>query len=93
MIFGFGADYVPCTTPLNITITLDGRSEIPLHPLDLTAEPSNDPSSQTCVRIIQAADSILTQPNSDVGDIILGIPFMRNTYTVMAYTRPKWELR
>jgi len=38
--------------------------------------------------MIQAADSQLTDPTSDVGDMILGIPFMRNVYTVMAYTVP-----
>jgi len=38
--------------------------------------------------MIQAADSQLTDPTSNVGDMILGVPFMRNVYTVMAYTVP-----
>ena len=32
--------------------------------------------------MIQAADLQLTDPTSDVGDMILGVPFMRNVYTV-----------
>ncbi|KAK7684268.1 hypothetical protein QCA50_012592 [Cerrena zonata] len=31
-----GQYYVNCTTPINMTITLDNHPEIPLHPLDLT---------------------------------------------------------
>jgi len=38
--------------------------------------------------MIQTADFQLTDPTSDVGDMILGISFMRNVYTVMAYTVP-----
>ena len=71
-------DYVPCTTPLNMTITLDDRSATPLHPLDLTAEPSQE--NQFCTGLIQTADSEV--------DMILGVPFMRNVYTVMAYSVP-----
>src|SRR5882762_5497317 len=73
-------DYVPCTTPLNMSITLDGRGEIPLHPLDLTAEPLDSPTSGTCVGTIQASDSTFSNPTSNVGDMILGVPFLRNTY-------------
>lgn len=82
------ADYVPCKTPLNMTMTLDDRPEIPLHPLDLTAEPPTDPTAQFCIGLIQSADAQLSQPDSSIGDIILGVPFMRNVYTVMAYTTP-----
>jgi hypothetical protein len=82
------SDYVPCTTPLNMTITLDDRPEIPLHPLDLTAEPSQDNQAEYCTGLIQTADSQLLNPSSSLGDIILGVPFLRNVYTVMAYTAP-----
>jgi hypothetical protein len=82
------ADYVPCTTPLNMTITLDDRGEISLHPLDLTSQSSDDASSDSCVGVIQSADSTLNNPTSDIGDMILGVPFLRNTYTVMAYGAP-----
>jgi hypothetical protein len=44
--------------------------------------------SAVSVGVIQAADSILNNPTSDIGDMILGVPFMRNTYTVMAYGIP-----
>ena len=81
-------DYVPCTTPLNMTITLDNRPEIPLHPLDLTAEPPDDNRAQSCIGLIQTADSQLSTSDSSLGSIILGVPFLRNVYTVMAYTAP-----
>jgi hypothetical protein len=80
-------DYVPCTTPLNMTITLDNRSETPLHPLDLTAEPPQRYQVQFCTGLIQSADAQLSSPNSKA-DIVLGVPFMRNVYTVMAYSVP-----
>jgi hypothetical protein len=71
-----------------MTISLDDRQEIPLHPLDLTAEPPEDNRAQFCIGLIQAADAQLGHANPDIGDIILGVPFMRNVYTVMAYTPP-----
>ncbi|KAG1883932.1 aspartic peptidase domain-containing protein [Suillus subluteus] len=86
-----GNYYVPCTTPLNMTITLDGQPELPIHPLDLTSEPSGQQNSQYCVGLIQADDSQLT-PTSDVGDMVLGVPFMRNVYTVLAYEPPPFNM-
>ncbi|KAF8888717.1 aspartic peptidase domain-containing protein [Gymnopilus junonius] len=89
-----GMYYVSCTTPLNMTITIDSRPPISLHPLDLTSYPtssSSDPnpnSSKFCVGLIQTADSALSNPSSSIGDMILGVPFLRNVYTVMAYTPP-----
>ncbi|KAG6334244.1 hypothetical protein ID866_4850, partial [Astraeus odoratus] len=82
-----GQYYVPCTTPINMTVTLDGQPELPIHPLDLTAEPSNQSGAQYCIGLIQSADSQL-QSNSAIGDMVLGVPFMRNVYTVMAYENP-----
>ncbi|KIM37150.1 hypothetical protein M413DRAFT_278594 [Hebeloma cylindrosporum] len=83
-----GTYYVPCKTPLNMTMTLDDRPEIPLHPLDLTAEPPTDPTAPFCIGLIQSADPQLSRPDSSIGDMILGVPFMRNVYPVMAYTTP-----
>ncbi|KAF7977270.1 hypothetical protein HWV62_4215 [Athelia sp. TMB] len=80
-------DYVPCTTPLNMTITLDQRNPISLHPLDLTAEPSDQANAQYCIGLIQADDKGLASVQSAV-DIILGVPFMRNAYTVLTYDVP-----
>ena len=71
-----------------MTITLDDRPEIPLHPLDLTAEPPQDNQAEFCIGLIQTADSQLSNPSNSLGDIILGVPFLRNVYTVMAYTAP-----
>lgn len=87
-MFNLGTiDYLPCTTPLNMTITFDSQGEISLHPLDLTSQPPDNSKSEDCVGLIQTADSTLT-PTSDIGDMILGVPFLRNTYTVMAYKPP-----
>ncbi|KAJ7468109.1 aspartic peptidase domain-containing protein [Mycena latifolia] len=82
--------YVPCTTPLNMTISLDFRDEIPLHPLDLTTPPPSTSSSpNSCIGLIQStADATLSDPSSGIGDMILGVPFLRNVYTVLAYDAP-----
>ncbi|THH05133.1 hypothetical protein EW145_g5017 [Phellinidium pouzarii] len=78
-----GNYYVPCTTPLNMTITLDDRSEIPIHPLDLSAVSNTDTSSSTCTGLFQQNTAL--ENAIGVGDIILGVPFLRNVYTVLAY--------
>ncbi|KAF9778571.1 acid protease [Thelephora terrestris] len=75
--------YVPCKTPLNMTISLNGMA-IPLHPLDLTI--GQGISSETCVGTIQAADGLLS--SSSTADMILGVPFLRNVYTVLAHDVP-----
>ncbi|KAG6883272.1 hypothetical protein C0993_007055 [Termitomyces sp. T159_Od127] len=64
-------------------MTLDDRTAIPLHPLDLTAKAANDNTARFCTGIIQSLDSALTP-----ADMILGVPFLRKTYTVMAYEPP-----
>jgi len=76
-------DYVPCKTPLNMTISANGM-DIPLHPLDLTT--GQDKSSQTCIGTIQAADELLS--SARLGDMILGVPFLRSVYTVLAHDVP-----
>lgn len=88
---GPGSDgnyYVPCSTPLNVSITLDAAT-IPLHPLDLTARAPSDPSGQNCVGLIQSADAALLSADSRAGEFILGVPFLRNAYTVFAYSPPE----
>lgn len=70
-----------------MSITLDGQPELSIHPLDLTTEPSGQSGAQYCIGLIQSADSqLLAHPN--IGDMVLGVPFMRNVYTVMAYKKP-----
>src|ERR1700744_3114472 len=69
-----------------MTITLDDQPEIPLHPLDVTTESISDPSSSTCVGLIQTDNGELST-STDV-DLILGVAFLRNVYTVMAYDVP-----
>ena len=70
-----------------MTITLDGYPEIPLHPLDLSTQSQVDPSSSTCVGLIQT-DGGLMDTSPTVSDMILGVAFLRNVYTVMAYDAP-----
>ncbi|KAH9965010.1 aspartic peptidase domain-containing protein, partial [Russula dissimulans] len=82
-----GQYYVPCTTPINMTILIDGQAEMPLHPLDLSTQSLSDPSSSTCVGLIQTGGGALDTTPS-VSDMILGAAFMRNVYTVMAYDAP-----
>lgn len=78
---------MPCTTPLNLTITLDDRPPIPLHPLDITAEPlSSSSNPDFCIGLIQPSDAV--SQTSRLGDMILGVPFLRNVYTVMSYNIP-----
>ncbi|KAF8520362.1 aspartic peptidase domain-containing protein [Hysterangium stoloniferum] len=77
-----GNYYMPCTTPMNISIGLGGLSPISIHPLDMTAfPPGTSPSgtASTCQGVIQADDSL-----SGVGDIVLGVPFMRNVYAILS---------
>jgi len=66
-----------------MTISVNGK-DIPLHPLDLTTGP--DKPSQTCIGTIQAADDLLH--STHIGDMILGVPFLRNVYTVLAHDVP-----
>jgi hypothetical protein len=74
-----------------MTITLDGQPELPIHPLDLTSEPSGQSGVQYCIGLIQADDAQLTA-TSGIGDMILGVPFMRNVYTVLAYEPPPFNM-
>ncbi|KAJ8481242.1 hypothetical protein ONZ45_g15376 [Pleurotus djamor] len=88
-----GQYYVPCSTPLNITMILDDRPPLALHPLDLTGLPPRDNSARFCIGLIQAADNFLlpsasNPTTSSIGDMILGVPFMRSVYTVMTYDPP-----
>ena len=73
------ADYIPCKTPITVSITI-GQLRLPLHPIDMSQPPSNDPSSTSCVGTIQADASI--DQGKLPGDIILGVPFLRNVYVV-----------
>ena len=73
------ADYVPCKTPITVSMTI-GQIRLPLHPIDMSQPPSNDLSSTSCIGTIQANPSI--DQGKLPGDIILGVPFLRNVYVV-----------
>ncbi|PIL34753.1 hypothetical protein GSI_02540 [Ganoderma sinense ZZ0214-1] len=83
-----GNYYIPCTTPLNVSFVLDSRSELFLHPLDLTTYPPNDASSETCIGLIQTPASLPGLNFGTTADMVLGVPFLRNAYFVMAYDPP-----
>ncbi|GJJ06271.1 hypothetical protein Clacol_000462 [Clathrus columnatus] len=81
---GPGSDgnyYIPCETPMNMTISLGNIGPIPIHPLDLTARaPGSEPSlTDTCMGVIQASDQL-----AGVGDMVLGVAFLRNVYSVLS---------
>lgn len=69
---------------------MDDRDEIPIHPLDLSTPPGSDaPDPNSCIGLIQtSADATLRNPTSVVGDMVLGVAFLRNVYTVLAYDVP-----
>lgn len=74
---------------MNISVTLGTQSlEVPLHPLDMSQYPANDASATSCNGLIQSDDAALAPPLTSPGDFILGVPFLRNVYTVLAYDRP-----
>lgn len=83
-----GQYYLPCTMPLNVSFTFDNNVTIPLHPLDLTGTPPRAQDSSVCIGLIQSADSVLAVPNNAIGDMVLGVPFMRSIYMVMSYYVP-----
>jgi hypothetical protein len=83
-----GQYYLPCTTPLNLTVTFDDGLSIPLHPLDLTAIPHQAIDTSTCIGLIQSADSVLGVANNPIGDMVFGVPFLRSIYMVMSYYIP-----
>lgn len=69
---------MPCKTPITISITI-GQIRLPLHPLDMSL-PSNEASATSCVGTIQTNPSV--DQGEQPGDIILGVPFLRNVYVV-----------
>ncbi|CAO1637849.1 unnamed protein product [Parajaminaea phylloscopi] len=76
-----GVYYVPCTLPLNLTLTVGGFT-VPLHPLDAslsqsTGDTSGSPSS-ACIGSFQA----VTQGSPAGADIVLGAPFLRSVYSI-----------
>lgn len=84
-----------------MTITLSGLPPIPLHPLDLTTPSTNDPTGHMCTGLIQQNTALGTDSDGDAAsngagfsntigtvDIVLGVPFLRNLYTVLALEEP-----
>lgn len=78
-----GVYYVPCTLPLNLTLTVGGF-RVPLHPLDASlSQATGDTSgsqSSACIGSFQA----VTEGSPADADIVLGAPFIRSAYSVFS---------
>jgi len=77
---------MPCEMMLNVSVTI-GRVEYPIHPID--ASYKANPSDKGCIGSIVASD-YLGQEGA-AGDMILGIPFLRNIYTVLSFSEKVGE--
>ncbi|KAL1746864.1 aspartic peptidase domain-containing protein, partial [Schizophyllum fasciatum] len=94
-----GVFYVPCATPLNLTFVLVDagagvRVEVPVHPIDLSLDTAGESGANSggggqCTGAVQAAASMGGGVAAAAVDIVLGTPFMRNVYSVMAYRNPR----
>ncbi|KAF8895613.1 aspartic peptidase domain-containing protein [Infundibulicybe gibba] len=81
---------LPCDREVNITFSLGGK-KFPIHPLDATMSPlflgqgplKNSKGENSCLGSFQPVSFDLGA--DPLYDIILGMTFIRNTYTLMAY--------
>ncbi|EJD53814.1 acid protease [Auricularia subglabra TFB-10046 SS5] len=83
---GDGHYFMPCSLMMNLSVTI-GNTEFPLHPLDLNY--NSDPSSKMCTGTIVASPSLGVEGSQ--GDIIFGVPFLRNVYSVLSYSTSTGE--
>ncbi|KAH6912750.1 aspartic peptidase domain-containing protein [Coprinopsis sp. MPI-PUGE-AT-0042] len=88
-----GVGYVwvlPCAYEVNTTFKFGGK-EFPMHPLDMTMEPeplglqpfSNARGESLCIGTFQPFT--FAQGDAPTYDLILGMAFMRNVYTLFDY--------
>ncbi|KAJ9123052.1 hypothetical protein QFC22_001241 [Naganishia vaughanmartiniae] len=73
-----GNYYLRCDVPLALSFTFGGK-QYPVHPLDMSDYSSTDPSQKTCLGLIQYA------PGLTAGDVILGVSFLKNVYSIYTY--------
>ncbi|KAL1704692.1 aspartic peptidase domain-containing protein [Schizophyllum commune] len=94
-----GVYYLPCATPLNLTFTLaesgsndSPRIPVPVHPSDMAINGGGGgqgAGTGSCMGAIQAVADLDSSSSNGAGvDIVLGTPFMRNVYSVLAYENP-----
>ncbi|KAL1746861.1 aspartic peptidase domain-containing protein [Schizophyllum fasciatum] len=95
-----GVYYLPCATPLNLTFTLAeaggtdaARVPVPVHPSDMVIDSGGGgqgAGTGSCMGAIQAVADLGGAAAGGAGvDIVLGTPFMRNVYSVLAYENPE----
>ncbi|KAJ7183832.1 aspartic peptidase domain-containing protein [Mycena filopes] len=81
--------FVPCSQEVNISLKFGGNA-YPVHPLDATLDPAlvglpprNDSRGSSCVGLFQPFS--FDTGSSPTYDIIFGMPFLRNVYTLINY--------
>ncbi|KZT52462.1 acid protease [Calocera cornea HHB12733] len=84
---GLTAWTFPCTAQVNASFMFGGMN-YPIHPLDLSFDPTivgMSLSNNTCIGAFQPIEAAATQALDGIGDMVLGMAFLRNTYTLMNY--------
>ncbi|KZO95753.1 acid protease [Calocera viscosa TUFC12733] len=84
---GLTAWTFPCTAQVNASFMFGGMN-YPIHPLDLSFDPTIVGMSlpnNTCLGAFQPIEAAATQALDGIGDMVLGMAFLRNTYTLMNY--------
>ncbi|KAL0960742.1 hypothetical protein HGRIS_005766 [Hohenbuehelia grisea] len=90
-VTGVGKVWIaPCTTEVNITIKLGGV-RYPIHPMDALLDPTllgltnvrNQAGERSCIGTYQPVSFNL--PKSPNFDMILGMSFLRNVYTLIDF--------
>ncbi|KZT57036.1 hypothetical protein CALCODRAFT_496700 [Calocera cornea HHB12733] len=85
--------FLPCDAVVDVSFILGGM-DYPIHPLDLNMDPrflpANAPLGQrgpnnTCIGSFLPWPAVDTQMPSAPVDMILGLPFLRNVYTLVNY--------
>ncbi|KAE8225758.1 hypothetical protein CF319_g1556 [Tilletia indica] len=74
-----GGYYMPCSTQLNISLTINGVI-IPIHPLDASLY-SGVEDADNCIGSFQAPSGVSAQANFPA-DFIIAAPLMRSMYSV-----------
>ncbi|KAF8195466.1 aspartic peptidase domain-containing protein [Pholiota molesta] len=90
-VSGIGGVYVlPCAQEVNVTLVFSGKS-YPMHPLDMTLEPTSIGLPALHTRQGQSACIGTFQPftygrgSKPNYDIVLGMAFLRNVYALVVY--------
>lgn len=78
-----GIYYVPCTLPLNITLTVGGVT-VPIHPLDASVTQTTPDTTGSATSGCIGGFQSLGSGGTAGADIVLGAPFVRSAYSVFS---------